>query len=90
MPKRDERGFGATALAPGAKRFAVELDGFFAAALEGQVRLNNTVIILCVHIFITVLVLAFQAYNERGRVFRTSFFWVQSWGSRFRSIYATP
>jgi len=35
----------------GAKRCAVELDRLFAAALEGQVRLNNTAIIFCTHIF---------------------------------------
>src|ERR1700732_4383933 len=71
----------------GAKRIAVELDGLFAAALERQVRLNNTIIIFCAHIFMSFSL--FQAYNERGRVFRTSFFRRSLGGGRRSRLRST-
>ena len=46
---------------------------------EGQVRLNNTIIIFCAHIFYRCFCCRVQAYNERRMLFRTSLFQEQSW-----------
>jgi hypothetical protein len=50
---------------------------------EGQVRLHNTIIIFCAHIFYQCFCCRVQAYNERRMLFRTSLFQEQSLGGRF-------
>jgi hypothetical protein len=72
MPNRDEKGVW--------PQRHLHLTAFGQRS-EMPIGLGNKITIFCAHIFYQCFCRGVQAYNERGSVFRTSFFQAQSRGT---------